>query len=338
MTRDPEIKVELYKDLIFRAIFGKETSKDFLKDLLNAVMEQAELPQIAELKLKNPFNLSVAYGLKSTIMDIHAVDETGRHFDIEMQLRYEDVFSERLFYYGAGLYGNSLEQGESYSQAPPVVCVAFVNFPLSVDKPDVWFDKWQMRSTLGTGLGTDKITNVFVRLPRVFEEEASPTNKFTEQLDYWVKILSSYSQLTKKEKLELSDKTKGFDQLERQIRSYFRTEEGQMVFSLQRDMEAWAKDLVGSQERLYERERQARIVAEREREEAEREREEEKQRSLESQRKGVVRAFRWKFGADKELPENWAEGLTYDELETLADKIFECATLEEALDLLRSLH
>lgn len=111
-----------------------------------------------------------------------------------------------------------------------------------------------------------------------------------------------------------------------------------MVFSLQRDMEAWAKDLVGSQERLYERERQARIVAEREREEAEREREEEKQRSLESQRKGVVRAFRWKFGADKELPENWAEGLTYDELETLADKIFECATLEEALDLLRSLH
>ncbi|MBP5620626.1 MAG: hypothetical protein J6X44_01295, partial [Thermoguttaceae bacterium] len=74
-------------------------------------------------------------------------------------------------------------------------------------------------------------------------------------------------------------------------------------------------------------------AAERRSEAAERRSEAAERRSMESQKKGVVRALKWKFGVDAELPENWAEGRSYDELETIADKIFECASLQEALEL-----
>ena len=103
------------------------------------------------------------------------------------------------------------------------------------------------------------------------------------------------------------------------------------MFVAQRKYDSWTRDI----ELEQERDRQARYKAERERDEAKRGREEAERRSMESQKKGVVRALKWKFGVDAELPENWAEGRSYDELETIADKIFERASLQEALELLQ---
>ncbi|MBP5621237.1 MAG: Rpn family recombination-promoting nuclease/putative transposase [Thermoguttaceae bacterium] len=325
MTDNKEFQVELYKDLIFRAIFGDNSVKNVLKYLLNAVLEQAELPLISELELGNTFKTPTFYGGKSSIMDIHAIDGTGRHFDIEMQVQPEKYFGERLFYYGAGMYGSSLKQGKGYAKLPKIVCVAFVNFPLSDEKPDVWFDKWQMRSTLGTGLGTDKMTNIFIRLPRIANKELSPPDKFKGQLVNWVKILSSYSNLSNDEKLELIRSTKGFDELERRIKYFFRTEEGRKVFIAQRELDSWAEDI---RESVYEEEHKARI-------EAERERDEERRLYRERQKKLFVSILKSKFGAEPNLPENWADGRSSDDLDALTVKISECATLQDALAALR---
>ena len=327
-------QVDLCKDLIFRAAFGDSSTNYVLKCLLNAVMEQAELPLIADIELQNPFQLPVKFDRKSSIMDIHAVDETGRLFDIEMQVHPEKSFGDRLLYYGAGVYKSGLEKGDGYEELPKVVCIAFINFPINPNTPDVWFDKWQMHSTLGTGLGTDKMTNLFIRLPRVSRKEASPPDKFTEQLYNWVRILSSYPQLTDKERLELSDSTKGFVELEQRIKYYFGTEEGKRVFIAQRTIDSWLNSIQTEQGALYEEEHKARLEAERRSEEAERRSEEAERQYIERQKKMIVRLFRRQFGAEAALPENWAEGRSADDLDVLADKIDACATLEEALAVL----
>lgn len=345
LTENHNDQIDLCKDLIFRATFGKESAKYILKCLLNAVLKQAELPLVAELELKNPFNLSSYYDGKFTIMDIHAVDETGRHFDVEMQVQRQDYFDSRLFYYGTELYASSLQDGQGYDQLPRVVCIAFNNHPLDVAKPDVWFDKWQMHSTLGTGLGTDKLTNIFVRLPCNSKEEALFGDKFADQLSYWVKTLSSYSRLTVEEKRELSGSMEGFDELERRIGNYFSTEEGREVLSAQRKFDAWLIDFKSRQEQRYLNEHKARVEAERKSEEAERRseeaerrseeaergREEAERRNWENQKKNVVRAFAWKYGEDVVLPFGWAEGLSGDELDAIADKVFASGSLQEAL-------
>ncbi len=366
MTEDPNDKVDLYKDIIFRAIFGDDSTRYALKCLLNAVLKQAELPLIADLELGNPFQLPIFFGGKCTVLDLHAVDETGRRFDIEMQVKRQEFFGDRLFYYGAELYGTSLQEGEGYTELPKIVCVAFISFPISDSRPNLWFDKWQMHSTLGTGLGTDKMTNIFVRLPRVSDKETLPLTAFAGQLAYWVKILSSYSKLTDEEKLELSRSTEGFNELERRIERFFSTEEGKKVFVAQRKYDSWMRDI----ELEQERDRQARFEAERRTEEAERRTEEAERRTeeekrrteeaerrteeaerrteeekrgreedrrlyLERQKKMIVRLFKKQFGAGAELPDNWAEGRSCDDLEALADKIDECSNLNEVLGLFR---
>ena len=331
--KEQEDRVDLCKDLIFRAVFGDESTKYVLKCLLNAVLEQAELPLIADFKLQNPFQLPVTFDSKSSIMDVHAVDKSGRYFDVEMQVQPEDFFGDRLFYYGAGLYLSGLKKGRGYSKIPKVVCVAFVNVPLSRRRPDVWFDKWQMHSMLGTGLGTEKMTNVFVRLPRVSCNESAPPDKFRGQLAYWVRILSSYPELTEEEKLKLGNSAEGFKELERRIKDYFGTEEGKKVFIAQRKLDSWLDDVQTSLENRVEEAERGREEAERGREEAERRREEDRLLYLERQKRMIVRLLKDKFGADAKLPENWSEGRSSDELERLTNAIFESSSLREALDL-----
>ncbi|MBP5621441.1 MAG: Rpn family recombination-promoting nuclease/putative transposase [Thermoguttaceae bacterium] len=346
--QQPAKRVELYKDLVFRAIFGKESSKRFLKGLLNAVMEQAELPQITELTIKHPFTMGDLDGEKTPIMDISVVDEKGRLFDVEMQLQGDPVFGDRLFYYGARLYGRSLQKGERYWNLPPVVCVAFVNFPLSKEKPDVWFDKWNMRSVLGTGLGSNKMTNIFVRLPRVFRAESAPSDSFTTSLRNWVRIISGYSELTDEEIAKLLRETPGFGELRERVTDYYNSKEAKKVFDAQTDYELSIRGeaVVAEIERdkaIRERDQERRLreaaerereTAEREREAAERERDAAEQSKLETQRKYALRALRYKFGQDAELPEGWADGRSYDELEKFVDKVFDCKTFDEVLALL----
>ena len=86
--------------------------------------------------------------------------------------------------------------------------------------------------------------------------------------------------------------------------------------------------------RERDQERRMREAAERERETAERERDAAEQSKLEAQRKYALRALRCKFGQDVELPEGWADGRSYDELEKFVDKIFDCKTFDEVLALL----
>ena len=361
MTKRQDIRVELYKDLIFRAIFGRNDSEEILKPLLNAVMEEAKLPLIEKISIKNPFDSSDIQAYKDMIMDVYAVDQKGRRIDIEMQLQHDGAFADRLLYYGARLFRRSLKKKEKYRKLPRVICIAFVNFPIGGRRSNVWFDKWRMHSLLGTGLGSNKLTNIFVRLPRVLDKETTPEDKFGKRLASWVKILSSYEELTDEEKKYFRNSTEGFDELERRVDGYFQTEEGKKVFDAQAEFEGLLGDIRYDQYKRYKRERKARIIAERRteeerrgreeerrgreeerrgreeakrgREEAERGREEAERELLESQKRSVVRIFRSKFGIDPELPTNWAVGRSYDDLETLADNVFASTSLEEALAL-----
>ena len=52
-------------------------------------------------------------------------------------------------------------------------------------------------------------------------------------------------------------------------------------------------------------------------------------------RKTATSTLKSKFGRDVEAPPNWADGRSYDELETPTDKVFESVNLDEALAALK---
>jgi predicted transposase/invertase (TIGR01784 family) len=94
-------------DLVFKKLFGSEENKDLLLSLVNAILYPQ--PQIAELSLKNPYNVSDYAEGKLSILDIKAQDEHGVWYDIEMQLKGTGFYGKRTLYYWAKMFGSQLD-------------------------------------------------------------------------------------------------------------------------------------------------------------------------------------------------------------------------------------
>ena len=73
-------------DYAFKHVFGREQSKPALMSLLDAVLQPAAGQNIASIELLNPFNEKEALDDKLSILDIKARDQSGRQFNVEMQM------------------------------------------------------------------------------------------------------------------------------------------------------------------------------------------------------------------------------------------------------------
>ena len=91
-------------DLVFKFIFGTEVRKELLREFVNIVLARVGLPLAAELTLRNPFNLKQTQTDKESILDIGATDETGRMFDIEVQLSSQRSYGSRALCYWSRQY------------------------------------------------------------------------------------------------------------------------------------------------------------------------------------------------------------------------------------------
>lgn len=94
-------------DLVFKKLFGSEENKDILLSLINAILPLHQ--QIAEIVLKNPYNVSDYADGKLSILDIKAQDENGVLYDIEMQIRGNEFYGRRTLYYWAKMFGSQLD-------------------------------------------------------------------------------------------------------------------------------------------------------------------------------------------------------------------------------------
>ena len=94
-------------DLVFKKLFGSEENKDILLSLINAILPLHQ--QIAEISLKNPYNVSDYAEGKLSILDIKAEDENGVAYDIEMQIRGSDFYGKRALFYWAKMFGSQLD-------------------------------------------------------------------------------------------------------------------------------------------------------------------------------------------------------------------------------------
>ena len=128
--------VKITTDIFIRYLLGSESNKDLLLDFLNAVLSDSDFPTLNEVFIKNPFNLSNLSLLKESILDVKAVDEQGKVYDIEVQVAEEIDFPKRTLYYWAKNYSDQLVKGEYYDELKPVICINILNYTLfdNIDK------------------------------------------------------------------------------------------------------------------------------------------------------------------------------------------------------------
>src|SRR5580700_8296006 len=86
-------------DYAFKHLFGRESTRSILIDLLDSVLNPAPGHHIRDVELINPFNPKESLDDKLSILDFKARDQSGRQFNVEMQMRLTPFFTNRIVYY-----------------------------------------------------------------------------------------------------------------------------------------------------------------------------------------------------------------------------------------------
>ncbi|MEI6388476.1 MAG: PD-(D/E)XK nuclease family transposase, partial [Spirochaetota bacterium] len=92
-------------DMVFKFIFGEESRKELLRELINLVLEGVGLPLAATVTIRNPFSLRKFASDKEAVLDFEASDNSGRLFDLEMQIKLQETYGARALYYWSRVCG-----------------------------------------------------------------------------------------------------------------------------------------------------------------------------------------------------------------------------------------
>ena len=117
-------------DLAFKKIFGSSQHKNILISFLNSVLDFKEEKTIVDVELVNPYQVPKIPELKETILDIHATNQNGEKFIVEMQRKDLGNFTKRSLYYTSKAYVEQLPKGNDYTSLKKVYFIGIVNFEI----------------------------------------------------------------------------------------------------------------------------------------------------------------------------------------------------------------
>lgn len=171
-------------DYAFKRLFGVERNRHLLIDLIEAVIEPSLDERIAEVELLNPFSEKEALDDRLIVLDIKARDQSGRRFNVEMQMLPHVGFRERILYYWAQLHHDQLHEGDQFHELQPTISICFVNGNLFPQVPDY---------RLQFGLRDDRHGLVFSSQLAIYVVELRKFDKDLPQvsapLDRWLYFL-----------------------------------------------------------------------------------------------------------------------------------------------------
>ncbi len=125
-TENTSTLLDPKNDYVFKRLFAEVPR--LLIALINAV--RADEPAIIELEVLNPKIDAEELAGKYIILDVQAMDETGKRYNVEMQVRRYNAWSARSAFYLARMLSQQLEQGEDYSELKPAIGIHLLDFDL----------------------------------------------------------------------------------------------------------------------------------------------------------------------------------------------------------------
>lgn len=110
-------------DFAFKLMLGHPEHTAITIHFLRAVLGI----RITQVEILNPILGQEIDDDKLAILDIHAIDEHGRHFNIEMQTSLTAGLVKRLVFYAGSLYVRQLGAGESYLDLRPAISICVLD-------------------------------------------------------------------------------------------------------------------------------------------------------------------------------------------------------------------
>jgi predicted transposase/invertase (TIGR01784 family) len=180
-------------DVVFRKLFGSETSKDILIALINSIVGPDLI--IKDIEIRNPYNLAKYARSKESILDIKAVDHAGVWYNIEMQVVGTALYGKRAIYYGAKVYVDQIEEGVPYSSLSTTIGIHLLDFTFFKDERYFRHCVIQDKLTHESYEQLKYLQFYFVEMGKFrkqFHELASP-------LDRWIAFLNNSNILDSRE-------------------------------------------------------------------------------------------------------------------------------------------
>jgi len=113
-------------DTLFKILFVQYPN--LLKDLICELL-QISKESISQFDITNPEMPAEAIGEKFCQLDINMIVD-GQYITLEIQVRNEGDFPERILHQWARVYSNSIESGGEYIKLPRTVIISIIDFPL----------------------------------------------------------------------------------------------------------------------------------------------------------------------------------------------------------------
>jgi predicted transposase/invertase (TIGR01784 family) len=187
-------------------IFFAENT-DLLVDFLNSLLESRH-GIIQSVTILNPELPGESIEDKNSVLDILAIDRTGKKFNIEMQTSFSPAYLNRIAFYAFRLFVNSLEKGEEYSKIPGVISVNLLD--CNAFQGYRFHRVFQLLDTEDyLQMIPDALEFHFLELLKI-----SSNPKQEEKLQSWLRFIKYSDQLEESEMAELKSKNKALETAE----------------------------------------------------------------------------------------------------------------------------
>ncbi len=113
-------------DIIFKKIFSLDENEDLLHDFLASLLE-IPYNDIKKIEVRNSDVLPETAEGKFSRMDLKLLVD-DRLVNVEMQIRAQPDFNDRVLYYWSKMYSGDLRSGEDYSELKQSISINIINF------------------------------------------------------------------------------------------------------------------------------------------------------------------------------------------------------------------
>lgn len=194
-------------DLTFKRIFGEHPH--LLISFLNALMPLAPGRLIKSIEYLSPEQVPDSPVKKNSIVDVKCTDNQGRHFIVEMQMYWSDIFKSRLVFNASKAYVRQIGKSESYHLLQPVYGLGLINDTFD-HKTDEFYHHYQTVNRDNTNEVIEGLEFILVELPKfrysrwaqflTWPDKRWPNRKMAY---LWLKFLSEVEDATQTVSTEL---------------------------------------------------------------------------------------------------------------------------------------
>ncbi len=156
-------------DYFARYLLGQKGNEPLLLSFINAVMRDNDLEEFASVTVINPYNLKEHASDAETIVDVKAISSSGEKVIIELQVRGNKTFFDRVLeYWARGYRAERLktEKGDEVRRFMPVISINIVSFTMFEDV-DFAHTSHMIHCVQNKKVTSDKLEIHFLELPKM---------------------------------------------------------------------------------------------------------------------------------------------------------------------------